>query len=101
MGQNEQNWVFLLALSLSPLLVLLIMASTTRLDLPTVLIFNLLSVPFLAIGGLLLEKKDPSPLIAGSLFIPFASLLITVTKEIFQIIGIIIVASLLVNIFSL
>lgn len=91
---------FLLSLSLSPLLVLLIIAPTTRLDLPTVLIFNLLPIPFIAIGGLLLEKRDPYPFVTASIFIPFASLLITLSSGIFQIVGTVIVASLLFNIFT-
>lgn len=89
----------LLALSLSPLLVLLLMTSDTKLDLLTVLSFDLLPVPFLAIGGLL-EMRDPLPFVSASLFIPSASFLITVTEGVFQVIGIVIVASLLISTFS-
>jgi len=91
---------FLLSLSLFPLLTLLVIASTTRLDLPTVVVFNLLPIPFIAIGGLLVEKGDAYPFAVASIFIPFATLLVTLTSGIFQVVGIITVASLLVNIFT-
>jgi len=91
---------FLLSLSLFPLLVLLIMAPTTRLDLLTVLIFDLLPLPFIAIGGLLLEKRDPYPFVVSSIFIPFLSLLIATTSGATQIIGIILTSSMLINIFT-
>ena len=89
----------LLALSLSPLLVLLLMTPVTKLDLSTVLLFDLLSLPFITIGGVL-ERKDSHPFILASTFIPFVSLLITLTSGVFQIVGIIITASLLVNVFT-
>ena len=89
----------LLALSLSPLLVLLLMTPVTKLDLPTVLLFDLLPLPFITIGGVL-EKKDSYPFIVASTFIPFASLLMTLTSGTFQVVGIIIIASLLVNVFT-
>lgn len=89
----------LLALSLSPLLVLLLMTPVTKLDLPAVLLFDLLPVPFIVLGGIL-ERKDSYPFIVASTFIPFASLLMTLTSGTFQAVGIIIIASLLVNVFT-
>lgn len=75
------------------------MIPVTRLDLPAVLLFDLLPVPFIILGGIF-ERKDSYPFIVASTFIPFASLLITLTLGIFQIVGIIIAASLLVNVFT-
>ena len=98
-AKMSRSGFLLLALSLSPLLVLLLMTPVTKLDLSTVLLFDLLSLPFITIGGVL-ERKDDQPFIVTSTFIPFVSLLITLTPGIFQIVGIIITASLLVNVFT-